>query len=427
MLWLATVCLLALGLLLLLLAWWRRWAPSLALALAVGAALRVAVLLVAHDQAWRPYDLTNDFTAAGGCVLDGRDPLFCVEAEPADGSADRQGSWHFLPAMAYVFAAQLGLGQLLHLPWSIIGRVVPVVADLALAVVIGRLAGRHAATARFQHACNPLAVLVCALHGQITPVALLFAVAALLAARGRRGKAAGALLGTSIATNSWPAIFLPAVLAWLPGWRRRLAALVAAAGVPAAFLVSAPLLLDSTLRQLPDAAALLLSTRPVVGQWGWAAVVAGGEIGLAPTLSRIGLLLLLVALLVAGVAWRRAHPVDLSSALLLVFLAVTPRMGAQYLLWPVPLLTARPTRLTPVFLVVASLWAGVGYLYLTQVDWETYVVAHQWWAYSSLAVIAASVAALPWGKRRLVRGRHAASNREKPAVPAAHHEPQSSR
>lgn len=410
--WLAAVCPLALGLVLLLLAGRRGWAPPAALALAAGVVLRVAVLVVATDQAGLPYDFSDDLAAAGRCVTSGRDPLFCVDARSVPGLSGEDGGWHLLPAMAYVSAVGLRLSDLLHVPWPVAGRLVPVAADLLLAVLVGRLAGREKATARFQYACNPLAVLVCALHGQTTPVALVFAMAALLAARGRRARTTGVLLGMSIAIASWPAILLPGVVARLPDWRRRTTALLLAVLVPAVFFVSSTLLLDSSLRQLPDAAGRLLPLRGLVGNWGWGIALSPGDIVPAsPAVARVGLLVALVAVLAAVVAWRRANPVELCIATPLAFLAATPIMQVQYLLWPTPFLTARPTETTPLFLVAGSLWAVTGYLYLAHVTWAESVVTHGWWSLGSLGVIAAVAATLPWDRRRLVHARHAAPSR----------------
>ena len=51
--------------------------------------------------------------------------------------------------------------------------------------LVGKLAGGPKASLRaFQYACNPLAILVASVHGQVEPVALVFGVAAFVVARG---------------------------------------------------------------------------------------------------------------------------------------------------------------------------------------------------------------------------------------------------
>jgi len=49
------------------------------------------------------------------------------------------------------------------------GKALPVLADLVTIVLVGRLAGHRAATARLLYATNPLALLVVAHHGQLEP------------------------------------------------------------------------------------------------------------------------------------------------------------------------------------------------------------------------------------------------------------------
>ena len=71
--------------------------------------------------------------------------------------------------MAFVLAGELKLGQATHLPWPVVGRLAPVVADLILIPLIGKLATDRGPLRRFQYACNPLVILICAIHGQLEP------------------------------------------------------------------------------------------------------------------------------------------------------------------------------------------------------------------------------------------------------------------
>jgi hypothetical protein len=79
---------------------------------------------------------------------------------------------------------------------------------------------------------------------------------------------------------------------------------------------------------------------------------------------------------------------------------VTPRMGAQYLLWFIPFLIARPTRFSRPALTAAAVWAGLGYIYLTHFNDTGWWQNHQWWSRSSIAVIALLKFAMPWRNRR---------------------------
>ncbi|MFD0854768.1 hypothetical protein ACFQ07_21190, partial [Actinomadura adrarensis] len=117
------------GLILGWLAWYRRWAPPLAVALSVGAVLRIVVMAIAVQDSWQPWDLVEDFRSTADTVLDGRDPLTYL----------REGGWHFLPLLAYLLAGVRWVGELFGIPWEVMARIVPVIADLALIPLVGKL------------------------------------------------------------------------------------------------------------------------------------------------------------------------------------------------------------------------------------------------------------------------------------------------
>jgi hypothetical protein len=368
----------------------RAWQPSARTALITGAVLRLALVLLAAGDSSQPYDFANDFRQTAQNVLTGHDPVLNI----------REGGWHFLPLLAYVFAGALRLGQLLGVSWSVMGRLVTVAADLALVPLVGRLAPEKQALRRFQYACAPLALMISGIHGQIEPIALAFGVAALLAARRHRTGAAGLLLGLAITAGSWPVLLAPGVLLALGQARRRLAAAAWAVAVPAVFFLTTPLVIGEQPRFLVPAAKELLSTRPVVGDWGWTPWFTGGDEALSPALAKAGTVLLILGLLAAGYLWRRADPADLTMALLMAFLLVTARFGSQYLVWALPYLIARPTRRAWPAVVAMSLWAAFGYLHMMRLSHEGWLDAHAWWSYSSAAVVVLMFCALPWSRRR---------------------------
>ena len=374
----------------------RGWAPTLAVTLCVGVGLRLAVLLIAAQDSWQPYDLANDFRDTADYVLDGRDPLLALlEVRGREG-----GGWHFLPFLAYVLAGERELGLLLGIPWEVAARLGPVLADLALIPLVGKLATEHRELRRFQYACAPLALMISCIHGQFVPITLLLGVLALLAARRQRGWPAGLFIGLSVTATTWSVLLLPGVLMSLRGLRGRLIVLGLTGVIPLAFLLSGPLVLDTPVDRLPDSVKTIISARPVVGDWGWTALVTGGAQEVSPFLSRIGSLVLLAGVIAACWWWRRADPLDLTIAVLLVFIVVTYRFGAQYLVWALPLLIARPTRGAWPAIVVASVWAGYGYLYLTRLSALAWGDARVEWALSSWIVIATLIWALPWQRRR---------------------------
>ncbi|MCW2887618.1 MAG: hypothetical protein QOE54_4806 [Streptosporangiaceae bacterium] len=363
----------------------RHWRPSLWTSLSVGIGLRVILLLTAAADSWQPVDFIEGFKPAGQAILAGQDPVLSTN-----------GSWHFLPMIPYFYALALSIG----LPWEIAGRLCTVLADTVLIVLVGRLAGgERTAQARFQYACSPIALMIASIHGQVEPIALVFLVGAYLAARSHRAVAAGVLFGLALSAKSWPIILLPVVLIMLPTWRQRLYGLVAAGAVPFLFLVTLPLFVQTSWQNMLDVAKYLGGVRPIVGEWGWTALLTGGNWALVPAYSKVGQILLYVTIGIVAWVWRRADRVDLTSAMLLAFMVVTPRLGAQYLLWFVPFLVARPTRWSAAAMNVAAVWAGLGYIYLTQFDETQWWENHTWWAMSSVLVIPWLVLAMPWHRR----------------------------
>jgi hypothetical protein len=382
---------LAVGLGVAMVAAWRGWAPPIAVSLCVGAALRVAfLLLAANDHTWQPQDMGVDFHDAADSVLAGEDPVNHLR---------REGGWHFLPLMAYLLAGERQLGLVLDLGWGYVARLGPVLADIALIPLVGRLAGERKALAAFLYACMPLAVMVCAIHGQFAPITLLLGVGALLAARGGHAHWAGVLAGLSATTTTWSILLVPGIVLAVPGLRRRITVLAWTVIAPGVVLLSSWFVLDTPFTRLPATAKAVISTRAVVGDWGWTAIATGGKLSVSTTFGHVGTLVLIVALLAAGWWWRRADPVTLTIALLLVFVVVTYRFGAQYLLWPLPFLLARPTRGMWAAVTASAVWAAIGYLYTTRLDEPSWWHTHTWWSLSSLAVIPLLIRALPWDSR----------------------------
>ncbi len=405
-----------------LVAQWKGWKPSLAVTLAIGIGFRVLILALSAKDSWQPIDFVNSFKPAGEAIVNHRDPVL-----------ESNGGWHFLPTIPYAYGLLLWLG----IPWEVAGRLVTVVSDILLIPLVGKLAGGSTEKLRaFQYACNPLAILVASVHGQVEPVSLVFAVAAYVVARGpddwtraeplpwrrpgdligrlvqpadadrsatRRAVSAGLLMGLALCAKSWPAILVPGMLMLLPGLRSRLVSLVATAVPPVFFLLSLPLGGWTPWGQLPEVLKTIglrpSDVRPITGDWGWTAVLNGGEWVLNPTSLKIGQYLIYAVVVACLVWWRKADPIDATSAILLAFMIVTPRLGAQYLLWFMPFLVARPTRWAWPAIIGCSLWAAVGYLVLTQFRGLEWGALHSPWAISSVLLFPLIIAAMPWGRR----------------------------
>ncbi|MEU8250420.1 hypothetical protein [Nonomuraea sp. NPDC048916] len=422
-----------------LIAQWRDWRPPLLVAILVGIAVRVLLLFTAANDSWQPVDFMESFRPAGEAVLNGEDPVLASE-----------GGWHFLPTIPYVYGILLWLG----IPWEYAGRLVTVVADIVLIPLVAKLAGGPKASLRaLQYALNPLALLVASIHGQVEPVALVFGVAAFVVARGpgspdrvgvttrvvakvRRGMSAydlrsglhrmlgsggllhrallpgatdradlkraalaGLLMGLALCAKSWPIWLIPGMLLLLPHLRARVAALFVTGLVPVFFLVTLPIFAGTRLDQIPEVINTIQDIRPIVGEWGWTPHFTEGNWDLRPELASFGTNLIYLCVVGVVLIWRRADPIDMTTAILLIFMVVTPRLGAQYLLWFMPFLVARPTRWAWPAIIGVSFWAAYGYIYMTQFDTNTWWALHADWSRASIVLLPLLVMAMPWGRR----------------------------
>ena len=401
----AALLLLAAGVALMLLAQRRNWRPSLAMAIYTALVLRLAMLAFAYRI--QPYDLVNDFQTAGFDVLHHQDPILNA----------RQNGWGSLPVYAFVLAGSLWTTLHVHVSWLIIARIPAILCDVGVVVLVGvlaRAAGERAALRRFQYACNPLAILVSSVHGQAEPFCFLFALGALAIilqagpqVSGRLAVVAGILFGVAIATQTWPAVFGPALLLALPSWRRRAQLAAGAAGVIALLFVTLPVTVGTPIAKLPYIATQLFETRPSFGNWGWAGVwltvhptnLAVWEDPLWLHAGSIGTKVAVAGALLAWWWWRRAHPLDVATATTTALVALTPSFGTQYLLWQAPSATARPARLSMALQIVLGAWAAILYLPMQMLTAHNWVIADDVMLFVSLGVIAFMIVALPWRQR----------------------------
>jgi hypothetical protein len=292
--------------------------------------------------------------------------------------------------------------------------------DLGVVVLVGAVAGagaggERAALRRFQYACNPLAILVSSVHGQAEPACFLFILGAFVIVlragphvSGRLAGAAGVLLGLGIATQTWPAVFGPALLLALPSWRRRAQFAAGAAAVIALLFVTLPVTVGTPVAKLPYIATQFVDTRPSFGNWGW----SGLWLAVHPTrlpvwadplwlnAGSIGTKVAVAGALLAVWWWRRAHPLDIATATTTALLAITPSFGTQYLLWQAPSATARPARLSIPLQIVLGAYAAIFYLPMQMLTHNNWVMANALMMLISLFVIAFMIAALPWQRRQ---------------------------
>jgi len=409
------VFLLVAGIVLMVVSQRRGWRPSLLTTLVLAAVLRGGMLFLAWHI--RPYDLYQDFWHAGLSTLHHQDPVL---------NAVRHQGWASLPTYTFLLAGAAWTVIHLHWSWLIVARVPAILSDLGVVVVVGALVTASggsrelAALRRFQYACSPIAILVSSVHGQLEPFCLLFAFAAfavvLKGGQGisvRRTLAGGALLAIAISGQSWPVLFLPALLIALPSWRRRLQGLAGTAGAGAVLFLSMPLTVGTPVSAMPHLVKRMVSNQPPIGTWGWSGVwVQLHPTGLPPTqdplwlnVGKIGEKIALLVVLIAIFWWRRAHPLDVATASVTALVVASPGIGLQYLQWPVPSSIARPTRLTLTAQIAAGLCAFTFYLPMNMLTSHNWQATNRVMMFVSLGVVLLMIAALPWGRRVWDRSR----------------------
>jgi hypothetical protein len=370
------------------LALWRGWSPPLMVSLGIGLALRLLVAYLAYGHT--PIDVAVVFRHVAQAVLRREDPLATLP----------RYQWNFLPFSAYLLAVEFKIGW----PWQVAVKLLPVACDVATIGLVGFFARPSAQdNARFLYALNPLALLVSAWHGQIEPIAIMLGLSALLLARKHHALWAGIVLGFAVASKTWPLLFAAGVFRDIPRgrwWQTTLGAVA----VLAALVVSSPLLLHGSVRH---DVTTIFGYRSLLGSWGWTGILrylhlaglgfAGPHVD---ALQHLGTLIAAVTLVAVVLVFRRCSGPDLTVAVLLAFLAVTAGFGPQYLLWPAALLCASRRPAGCVYLFLASVYAGVFYLYAL----PRHEIATSWpgalLQVCSVALIIAAVASMPWSELR---------------------------
>jgi len=269
----------------------------------------------------------------------------------------------FINALAHRLATEYGL------PFPVLVKVTPVLADVLLTLLITRVSLRlplaTGETVGFLYAVHPVAIYVCAYHGQFDAEPLLAAMLAALTIATGRVFLAGLLLGVAIALKPWPALFVPLFIGCVPQWRQRGALLIGSSLVPLACVALYRAMIPGSWVPV---VATVVSYGGVPGWWGVTAllrllfVVSQSQTfsflaSLHPdrVLSEVfsnGRWVLLGAVLgasmLAASAWYRSGssarhrfpPIQwmarAQSFLVVTFLALATGFGVQYLSWVIP-------------------------------------------------------------------------------------------
>ena len=309
--------------------------PRTALALA-GAALLVKLWLAATTRG------TNDVEAFSAFLREylGSGAIGLYEHDPEFNHPPFV--LHFLMAVRWlVHATGIAFPFWLRLP--------AILADfgsfLVVASLLGeRLADRSARWSLALVAAAPVSIMVSGFHGNTDPVMIFLALdSVLLLVRDRPVWMAGLAMGASLCVKVVPIVFWPALLLWIPGWRKRLEYFGAAALLFVA--LSSPVLFQAPAL----VARKVFGYGSSYGLWGLSQLVYSQQAdpGSASELFRsYGRIPLLVALV--GLSWwmnrrERKTPLFLQLGVIaFAFLTFTPGFGLQYLAWLVPFTVLLP-------------------------------------------------------------------------------------
>jgi len=250
------------------------------------------------------------------------------------------------PFMVHVLTVLDSLTSLTGLPFAFWLRLPGIVADLASLVLLWRILEAGTATmsrrtALILFAGASTSIMVSGFHGNTDPIMVAFLLLSImLLGRGHATWLAGAAFGMSMNVKAWPVVFVPAIYAYLPDRRRRLAYFAAAgavflvAGMP--YVLQEPRLILEKVFNYPS----------LYGHWGlsrlttWLASTVDALAPLDMAYARLGRMLLLLVIVVISFRMDRARekpPLYLQCGVIaFTFVAFAPGFGVQYLAWLVP-------------------------------------------------------------------------------------------
>ena len=279
----------------------------------------------------------------------------------------------------FILRFLLGLRWIVNLtglPFGFWLRLPSILADVASLFLLARLVGGAAPARLLLVALAPVSVMVSGYHGNTDPLMIAFVLLSVfLLQRGAPAGWAGAALGMALNIKAVPVVFLPALVLWLDGWKRRAVFLAALAGVVCAgswpILFEEPLLVARKVLGYPSA----------YGLWGVTRLLDFGPAWLDDAFRAAGRHVL--ALTLAGLAlWmnsggRKPAPLLQVGATAFVFLLVSPGFGVQYAAWLVPWMVLLPERVAwahalsmgAFLFVVYSFWNQLVPSWLADPDW----------------------------------------------------------
>ena len=297
------------------------------------------------------------------------------------------GRYPYLPFHMYLMAGASWLATHTPLPFVFWVKVPPIMADMALTVTVGVVAGRlgygrtTALRAALLFALNPISVMVTGYHGQFDaePVALTLVAWAVLVYCRRPWSipVAGLLLGLAIADKTWPVLLAP-ILYWRLDSSHRRAMFVLFTGVPVllSLVVYEIIVPGGAIHAIQVSAGY----QGVPGVWGISQVVAlvAGPDGKEAALLQLQVLGPLIMAAAFGFAYvaaaRLSRDIDRMALVIATLYAVAAGWGTHWLSWLAPLALLSGRRWASVYLSAAAVWCAVVYAGFGGVFWT-----FAWW------------------------------------------------
>ena len=219
-------------------------------------------------------------------------------------------------------------------PVHLAAKSIPIAVDVIIVFLLHRAARDYRLPpmrTALLYALNPVAIYICALHGNFDQIPTMCALQAVLLVD-RRGhdrahRHAAVWLGVGAAFKTWPLFLLPALIAQVGGLRRRAeAAAIAIAIFAAALLLPVPFVGW-------QAAIDPLIYRSEPEWWGITSLSFLFHVAIPANA------IFYAAMAAAALLLLAARPPAATGALLLLltFLATTPGFGVQYLVWILPI------------------------------------------------------------------------------------------
>ena len=248
---------------------------------------------------------------------------------------DMPNAYPYLPVFLYMLLPLQGLALHTALPFTLLGKLPVVIADLVVGATLYRWllnAGRPSrvgVAAACLYLFNPLVLYNGAFLGRFDAVALAFLLPALMA----DGPRFAILYGLAVATKTFPIFILPALL--LGRYRRAPRELVGTLAV--VLVIALPFLLWDPHALFYNLTVRAANVVPVPLGLSWHAVLRPL---LSPALYTDLLYVFLLLFVGAVVLWRDQPPLTLCALTFSAFLLIDHKVWEQYLTWPLPFLIA---------------------------------------------------------------------------------------